>query len=78
MKNVAWRSIDGRELATLLKNSPRVAASAAGATTVYRLEHNEREILVVAAPGGTAVVVEQAPRPARRRRQLDRAIPASR
>ncbi|MBI4986605.1 MAG: hypothetical protein HZC24_15005 [Rhodocyclales bacterium] len=74
MKDIAWRSIDRQELADLLKNSPTVIAKAVRETTVYRLQHENREILVIAAPGGAAIVIERPPRQPRRRRQVGHVV----
>jgi len=71
MKNVAWRSIDRDELAALLRDAPQLMAHAVGTTTVYRVEHEGREVLAIALPDGKAIVLEQAARTVRRRRQVD-------
>ncbi|MDD5250410.1 MAG: hypothetical protein PHY45_15610 [Rhodocyclaceae bacterium] len=79
MKDIDWRAIDRRELATLLANSKRVSSRAIGATTIYRLDHDGREIIAMALPDGAAVIVERAPL-AKWRRRIDaqRTTPASR
>ncbi len=79
MKDIDWRAIDRRELAALLGNSKRVSSRAVGATTIYRLDHDGREILAMALPDGHALIVERAPMVKWRRRiDAEKATPASR
>ena len=77
MKDLVWRGADRRELAAMLGSAPQVASSALGDATIYSLEHEGREVLAIAMPGGDVVLVERTA-PAKRRRSIDTLSPASR
>ena len=70
MKDVDWRAIRCEELAALLGEARRVSSRAVGATTIYRLEHNGRDVLALALPDGHALVVERSAQ-AKWRRRID-------
>jgi hypothetical protein len=70
MKDIDWKTISRQELAALLVETKRLSSRAIGATTVYRLERNGREILAMALPDGHALIVERTPQ-AKWRRRID-------
>ncbi len=77
---LAWRRLERRALADLLTTARAIDSSAAGATTIYRLETDAGEVLALALPDGEALVVGlAAPAPKRRRRAERKDLsPASR
>lgn len=80
MKDIDWRPIDRHALAVLLSEAKRLTSRAIGGTTIYRLEHNNREVIAMALSDGHALVVEQKPQ-AKWRRRIDANLttnPASR
>ncbi|HEX8988292.1 MAG TPA: hypothetical protein VF816_10050 [Rhodocyclaceae bacterium] len=70
MKDIDWKAISRQELASLLVETRRVSSHAVGATTLYRLERNGREILAMALPDGYALILEKAAQ-AKWRRRID-------
>jgi hypothetical protein len=80
MKDIDWKPIGRDELAALLVETKRISSRAIGATTIYRLEREGREIIAMALPDGHALIVERAPQ-AKWRRRIDpqrQATPTSR
>lgn len=58
MNRLNWRTIASTELAQLLKGATLDDSRAVGASTVYQLSINGRDVLAVSLPDGQAVVVE--------------------
>ncbi|MGE5467032.1 MAG: hypothetical protein ACM3Y9_06365 [Ignavibacteria bacterium] len=70
MKDIEWKAVGRDELAVLLVECKRLSSRAVGATTIYQLERNGREILALALPDGHALVLEKSPQ-AKWRRRID-------
>lgn len=69
MSKLNWHAVPQGELALLLKQATLDDSRAVGASTVYRLNLAEREVLAVSLADGSAVIIEaQVPSRAKRRR----------
>jgi hypothetical protein len=58
MNRLKWRTVASQELALLLKEAKLDDSRAVGASTVYQLKVDGRDVLAVSLPDGEAVVVE--------------------
>jgi hypothetical protein len=76
MKDIEWKAINREELAVLLVESKRLSSRALGATTIYRLERDGREVIAMALPDGHTLIIERAPS-AKWRRRIDAQRPTT-
>ena len=58
MNRLNWRTVASTELALLLKKAKLGDSRAVGASTVYQLKIDGRDVLAVSLPDGQAVVIE--------------------
>jgi hypothetical protein len=58
MNRLNWRTIASADLALLLKEAKLDDSRAVGASIVYQLSIDGRDVLAVSLPDGQAVVVE--------------------
>jgi hypothetical protein len=66
-----WHTLPPGKLALLLQQSQLNGSRAVGASTVYHLGVDGREVLAVSLPDGQAVVIEAHQPPRAKRRRID-------